>query len=192
MNAQQPLTTQFQCISPKIKNLLRYGLWGRNYQGSFDPFEPLTNSPLNATIQCTSLLLSGNLKTWKSLNLTLNSKYQACLKPFNGTNFYVRMHNKFLPSSLFFTLGLVHTFSPPKDTPWTPTLSTTYNIDPRCYNINSPSLDAPCHIYAPLFYDSDTSIFHHSLASTPHIYPYSDLHNYLVTSLTQHSSSTTS
>jgi hypothetical protein len=70
LNGYEPLVTQLQCISSRIKILLKHGLWGHNSEGSLNPFEPLTNSPLNAIMQCTSTPL-----IWKSKNLeTLESK----------------------------------------------------------------------------------------------------------------------
>ncbi len=80
--------------------------------------ESLTNSPLNATMQCTSTRLIWKPKSLKSFNLNaskeldLSSRYQARLEPFNELDFYARIHNRFLTFSSFFTLDLVCSLCP--------------------------------------------------------------------------------
>jgi hypothetical protein len=150
------------------------------------------------------LLLFEDLRAWKPFNLSvfvepdLSSRCHAHLKPFDGTDSYVEVNNRFLTSSPFFILKLVRSFCPHLGYPLRfleLSLSIAHNIDLRIFNTGSPSPDDFCFLYAPSlfdFYDSDPSVLHHSSASSPHIYYYKDLHNYSAKLLAQRSSSTIS
>jgi hypothetical protein len=52
VNGQKPLVAQLQCISSTTKNLLRMWPLKSEFSRFTRSIEPLTNSPLNATMKC--------------------------------------------------------------------------------------------------------------------------------------------
>jgi hypothetical protein len=119
----------------------------------------------------------------------------SSFRPLKKPDSYTGIYYKFFSSSFPHSWPCFSHSTQPKNTPLrflAPILAVVLQHRFKVLQQkSSPFPDASWLLYAIQFYNSNPFFLHHPLASTPHIYPYFEIHYYSSKSLAQRNSSTT-